>query len=306
MQTDISAHLPSDFPDLKLIPLTQPKTGFRLFISSWLLHWDGHAILVDPGPSGTIPFLVSELKKLGIQRLTGVLLTHIHIDHAGGIGHLVKALPTGWVMAHPKAHKHLIDPTRLWEGSCKVLGDLPQMYGPIDPVPPELIRFEDTLKVGDKIIRVLETPGHAPHHISFIWSDYIFTGEAVGVGYQLPEALYLRPATPPRFIPEIFLASIERLLAQKDIPEYLCFGHFGAVANARQQIQLGLEQTKLWIEVNQRMLGASLDEVITQLQAEDPRFALYPQLPKDVQERERYFVSNSIKGMQQFYQSVKV
>lgn len=289
--------------DYTLISLELPKTGFKEFISCWLLNSAKGALLVDPGPARSIPYLLETLAARGIQRIEGVLLTHIHIDHAGGIGQLVEGIPVGWICAHPRAHKHLIDPTRLWEGSRKVLGDLADFYGPILPVPKELIRFEESIDLSnEEAITVVETPGHAPHHISFFWRTYAFVGESIGVRYPFDGQLYIRPATPPRFIPDVFLNSIERLASHPLLPSNACFGHYGLEADAKQWIQHGQEQTQLWMKVVQENISESLDGIHLALQQRDDRFALFSKLPLELQERERIFINNSIRGMRNYFQ----
>lgn len=293
----MSVHIVAD--DLAVIPLNTPEQpGFRDFISAWLLRVGGEAIVVDPGPACTVPFLVETLKSLGVHQLTGAVLTHIHMDHAGGIGQLVRAMPVEWVLAHPRAHRHLLEPVRLWEGSRKVLGDLADFYGPILPVDASYLRYDELVPLGGESLQIIETPGHAPHHLSMIVRDYVFVGEAIGVVVEQEKESYQRPATPPKFLPDIFLASIERLL-QADLPDIACFGHFGWRKNARAWMLRGLEQTQRWMEIVGRMPDATVDEVFASLLEQDPFVARYSSLPEDIQQREKYFMSNSIKGMLQ-------
>lgn len=285
---------------LMLFDLTLPRDGFHHFISTWLLCLGERAILVDPGPARSIPALVNALEEQGVTSLEGVILTHIHMDHAGGIGDLVQALPTEWILAHPMAHKHLVDPTRLWEGSQKVLGDLTALYGPITPVPASLLRFEEALDVGEDTLLVLETPGHAPHHISIACEEGLFTGEAVGVVFPLGgshDALYLRPATPPRFRPETFLQSIRALRGLPSLPKRVCYGHYGWRDETATWLQRGEEQTLRWVDIISQHSDEDVEALFERLLEEDPWFAPFRLLPADVQKRERYFVSNSIKGM---------
>src|SRR6185369_2747089 len=105
------------------IDLDQPGlTGFRQFISSWLYCGGNFNLLVDPGPLSTIPHLIAEVRRHGVERLDYILLTHIHIDHAGGTGALLKEFPEAKVICHPDGIRHLVTPAKLWEGSQKVLG----------------------------------------------------------------------------------------------------------------------------------------------------------------------------------------
>src|SRR6056297_1613601 len=114
-----------DRRNLTCIDLDQPDhEGFRRFISSWLHRDKRLGFLVDPGPLSTIPHLLAELDKAGVERLDLILLTHIHIDHAGGTGALLDRYPEAKVVCHPDGIPHMIDPAQLWQGSLKVLGDL--------------------------------------------------------------------------------------------------------------------------------------------------------------------------------------
>lgn len=288
-------------PELMLIPLDMPeRPGFRDFISTWLLRVNGQSVVVDPGPARTIPLLVKTLRSLGVNRLTGVILTHIHMDHAGGIGQLVQSMPVEWVLAHPKAHFHLSNPTRLWQGSQKVLGDLAEFYGPIQPIDAELIRYDESIPLGQGSLCVLQTPGHAPHHLSVMYGDYLFAGESMGVVSLLESQIYVRPATPPRFYPEVFFSSLQRLMDAK-LPRYVCFGHFGWREDASLWAQRALEQTQRWMDMVQTMREQSVDTILERLLREDPWVAGFTQLEKDIQQRERYFLSNSIRGMLGFF-----
>ncbi|HXE95003.1 MAG TPA: MBL fold metallo-hydrolase, partial [Dongiaceae bacterium] len=104
--------------NLTCIDLDQPSLeGFRNFISSWLYRGEGFNLLVDPGPLSTIPRLIATLRSHGVERLDYVLLTHIHIDHAGGAGALLKEFPEAHVICHPDGIRHITAPEKLWEGS---------------------------------------------------------------------------------------------------------------------------------------------------------------------------------------------
>jgi glyoxylase-like metal-dependent hydrolase (beta-lactamase superfamily II) len=133
--------------DIYLIELPQLRKGYASFIGSWVLQRDATTILVDPGPSSTIPLLLQGLEALKIEALNTILLTHIHIDHAGGTGLLLEHYPEATVICHPKGIDHLITPEKLWKNTKKVLGDLATMYGPISPIPASRIRFRKVLRL---------------------------------------------------------------------------------------------------------------------------------------------------------------
>src|SRR5512136_471099 len=122
-------------PTLKLIDLHLPIPGYERFIGAFLFCGERTAI-VDVGPKAAIPDLLSSLAQLNIdaEQVHYILLTHIHIDHAGGTGAAIREMPQAKVLAHAQALQHLVDPARLWEGSLKTLGDLALQYGSIEPV----------------------------------------------------------------------------------------------------------------------------------------------------------------------------
>ncbi|MCL1941815.1 MAG: MBL fold metallo-hydrolase, partial [Synergistaceae bacterium] len=129
-------------PGLFLIDLPQPAEGFEKFISAWFFRDDrGKNILVETGPANTIPALAEELSKL-TGSLDHILLTHIHLDHSGGLGHLMPNYPDAKVFVSAKGKKHLISPGKLWDASVSNLGDFAKLYGEPLPVPPDIFLDE--------------------------------------------------------------------------------------------------------------------------------------------------------------------
>lgn len=275
--------------------------GFYSFISAWVYVTYGRVIVIDPGPTATIPRLLSELQRLGIDHIDYLLLTHIHIDHAGGTGDLVASFPVKNIICHPKAIRHLVDPTELNLGSARVLGHLMAHYQPIKPVPEKLflnLASTDTL---DLKFEILPSPGHAPHHISFLLNGFLFVGEALGVTYPGGEnnpvqPLYLRPATPPRFLYEPYLESISRLARAE--AHTLCFGHFGALPATTDIFNQARDQIDHWIAVLSS-LGEDTDtlSIVEKLASFDQLFGSFRTLPEEVQQRELIFIKNTIDGI---------
>lgn len=283
---------------LVCIDLDQPRVeGFRKFISSWLVRGNGFTILVDPGPLSTIPHLVAELRHRGVKRLDYILLTHIHIDHAGGTGSLMTEFPEARVICHPDGIRHLVAPEKLWQGSQKVLGELAQVYGEIVPVAKERIGFEEV--VGATGVRAFLTPGHAQHHVSYLLEDLLFAGEVAGARGEVPDAIYIRPATPPRFILPDALDSLDRMIALA--PRAMVFAHYGLVENAVLHLQIARRQLLTWVRgvsVTSEFDG-SLREgaLLSWLSEHDEHFRNISLLPPDIQVRERYFLGNTFRGM---------
>jgi glyoxylase-like metal-dependent hydrolase (beta-lactamase superfamily II) len=286
--------------DLFLVSLPVDIPGFDGFIGTWLCA--GHPrILVDPGPSVTVPALLAALAELGFGSPDLILLTHIHIDHSGGIGDLAAAFPQATVVCHPRAVAHLIDPQRLWQGSLDTLGDIARSYGPIRPLAAGQVLSSEQLDTPD--IQCIDTPGHAAHHLSFMLDDLLFAGEVGGVHLPMDEVqVYLRPATPPRFFLETSLESIDRVLDRA--PRRICYGHIGLRLDAPEMLNAHRDQLLRW----RRMIRPFFDDVegagdLQTMQAcsqylldNDPLLAGFIHLPPDVQQRERTFMLNSIKG----------
>ncbi|MFC1516692.1 MBL fold metallo-hydrolase [Thermodesulfobacteriota bacterium] len=290
-------HLSEIAPELYLIPLDQNLPGFKDFVGAWLYKAE-KTILVDVGTSATLPVLLKALASLGVRRLDAILLTHIHIDHAGGIGDLVIHFPDTPVVCHDTAIRHLTDPKRLWEGSLKTLGQTARAYGPIRPVPPDLLF--DAAQFRDYGIVPVLTPGHAEHHVSYILGPYLFAGEAGGVFLDLPDdRFYLRPATPPRFFLETYMKSLDALIERN--PSTICYGHFGINRNALEMLEFHRHQLLLWEKIVRYEIEASGEKdlfaaCLDRFLSEDPLMAGFYHMKKVVQEREKGFLRNSVKG----------
>ena len=284
------------------IDLDQPGlTGFRQFISSWLYCGEYFTLLVDPGPLSTIPYLITQLQRYGVERLDYILLTHIHIDHAGGTGALLREFPGAKVICHPDGIRHLIDPAKLWEGTRSVLGpQLAAAYGEIVAVPRESILFEE--EIGTTGARAFLTPGHAQHHCCYLLGDLLFAGEVAGVRCVVPEGIMIRPATPPRFILDVALDSVERMLALQ--PKRMVFAHYGLVDTAVQHLTVARNQLLLWVKgaaAVATVREAEREEAFFNwLQEHDEHYRNFSQLPEDIRARERYFFGNTYRGMAEY------
>lgn len=283
--------------NLYLISLPQKLSGFDPFIGAWLYKGKQTTLLVDPGPTATVPELCEALGQLEVQRLDAVLLTHIHIDHAGGTGDFLARFPDTPVVCHAKGIGHLKDPARLWEGSVKTLGDTARAYGPIAPVPGELLI--DAADFKDFGVQPVLTPGHAPHHVSYLKGDALFAGETGGVFQAVAEGYYLRPATPPRFFPETSTQSIDALA---ELPHRIyCFGHFGFTCQTPELLRRHKQQLQFWKETIQAQQAAvpadeQVDRCVKVLIETDPLMARWPELSPADQQREWGFLRNSVKG----------
>jgi glyoxylase-like metal-dependent hydrolase (beta-lactamase superfamily II) len=279
------------------ITLTPPIEGFADFISAWLVQGQP-SFLVDVGPASTAGQLLAALDALGVTRLDYILLTHIHLDHAGAIGQVSARFPQARIVCHEKGIPHLVDPTRLWEGTRKGLGAVADGYGPLDPVPPE--RFVPAQGFAADGITALITPGHAPHHVSYFTPACLFAGEAGGVWYRFAGGHeYMRPATPPRFFMTAALESIDALIA--GAPTRMVVGHFGMTEEGGKLLARQREQLVFWGKwIGDRIGGSTGDAAIQRcmegLLAEDPLLSAFDRFPPPAQQREKYFMGNSING----------
>ena len=285
--------------DLYLIDIDQALEGFRKFISAWVYKIDGVTLLIDPGPAYTIPHLVERLDELGIRTIDYILLTHIHLDHAGGTGQLLQRFPGARVNCHPKGIPHMVAPQKLWEESRKVLGKVAEAYGEMVPVHEPCISFSSRIDLGGASMEVIETPGHAVHHVSYRVGDILFAGEIAGVYVPLDDGFYVRPATPPPFQHAIFRDSIEKAAAL-DV-SLVCLEHYGCRPDVAALFERAGRQLDFWVDTSERHFKAGSEPfeetVLADLIALDPDMAGWKSLPKDIQTRERNFCINSIHGI---------
>ncbi len=293
---------------LELVDLDQKKYGYRKFISSWIFRKAGLTCVVDPGPQSTIDRLINRLCERNIAKLDFILLTHIHLDHAGGAGALLNAFPKARIFCHDKGISHLADPSRLWESSCNVHPEDSLLFG--RPLPVSLSRLADPATLEDHGIHVIPTPGHAPHHVCFVMDEILFAGEAVGARYLLENGReYLRPTTPPKFIYDIYLRSLNTLMSWHPTPGYIAFGHYGVSGNVLTWCERMKTQLALWIETLARLHQESetlLEErLFHQLMKVDEFYGHgnFDALPEDIQSRERGFLKTTIRGMLGYIQS---
>jgi len=290
-------------PRLYLIGLEQKIENFGVFIGSWV--YDGEeTFLVDVGPRASVEQLLEGLNILRIKKLDFIFLTHIHIDHAGGTGILINQFPESKVICHESGIPHLINPQKLWEGSQKVLGDLALKYEEIEPVPEKNFVSPDQFR--REGFQVIKTPGHAAHHISLLYKDYLFAGEAGGVYIDRGKQPYLRPATPPKFILEEAVGSIDKLLEVE--AREICYAHFGIHPDAKGMLKRYRNQLYLWKDVIAEQMRDSdkrdlFERSITALLKKDELFKPFMDLSEGEKEREVYFIQNGIQGISEYIAS---
>lgn len=207
-----------------------------------IVQHGGRAAFVDVGTNYSVPYLLAALDALGIEReaVDYLLLTHVHLDHAGGAGELMRQLPNATAVLHPRGAPHMIDPAKLIVGSRAVYGDerFRLLYGDIVPIPAERVRATrdgDTVSLAGRQLEILHTPGHALHHQVFVDRAHacMFTGDTFGLSYReldSPQGAFIIPTTTPtQFDPEQLIASVDRLLSYA--PEAMYLMHFSRVTD---------------------------------------------------------------------------
>ena len=207
--------------------------------AAWIVKGKESAAVVETGTARSVPAILEALAGQGIapEAVSHVLVTHVHLDHAGGAGVLVARLPRARLVVHPRGARHMVDPSKLVAGAAEVYGGMEAiraLYGDVVGTPAERVveAPEGTaVDLGDRVLRLLDTPGHAKHH--YVVHDPatrgFFTGDTFGISYREfdgPSGPFMYPTTTPvQFDPPALRASVERMLAEK--PERMYLTHYG-------------------------------------------------------------------------------
>jgi glyoxylase-like metal-dependent hydrolase (beta-lactamase superfamily II) len=222
-------------------------------------------VLVETGSQTSVPALLAALDDLGVapDELAGIAVTHIHLDHAGGVGDVAAAFPKATVYVHEKGARHLVDPTKLVDSAALVYGDLlDSLYGRLTPTEAARVHVladgEDIVVSSNRRLTTVDSPGHAKHHLALHDSDsgLLFAGDAVGV--RLPAAGILRPATPPPdFDLDQAVTSLRRFRDRS--PAGVALAHFGLVPDPQDTLAEAEETLVRWAEVAERAWRAGDD-----------------------------------------------
>jgi glyoxylase-like metal-dependent hydrolase (beta-lactamase superfamily II) len=252
-------------------------------IGTALLESDGHRSIIDPGPGSTLETLRQQLQVHGVavRDLDAVLLTHIHMDHAGATGALVRENPRLEVYVHSKGAPHMIDPTKLLASALRLWpNELQLLFGEMLPVPAANLRIlegGETLTLGSHEFEVVYTPGHASHHVSYFdqQEGVAFVGDTAGV--HIEGHPYVMPATPPPDIDlEIWETSFAAVLERK--PARLFLTHYGFSENPTEHILLFRERLHKWAVAADKIIRSSasdsdaMDSFMTVTRAEIAQF----------------------------------
>lgn len=236
---------------LEILDATPGSSGFS---AVYLVRGEKRTAIIDSGPANGRDKVLQKLRELSIVP-DYVVLTHIHIDHAGATG----SLP-GAVYVHPRGARHLADPSMLWEQSRQALGPVADYYG--KPIPVEegrIVAAEDgaTIDLGGRRLRIIHTPGHASHHMSIVLEPdmIIFTGDSAGV---IVDGHISLPTTPPPFKPKAYVKSLEIMI--RTSPSAVALAHFGQAS--ADHLARHLEDIVTWLDkVKLIMEGGTRDPV---------------------------------------------
>lgn len=227
--------------------ITTIDTGFVRpgFDAAYLVVHEGHGAFIDCGTNHSVPHMLQALAKAGLEpaNVDWLILTHVHLDHAGGAGELMAHLPVAHLVVHPRGARHMIDPSQLWAGALAVYGEdvMQKAYGRLRPVPAERVVEAPDNSIVDlhgRLLRCLETPGHAKHHMAIYdqQANICFTGDTFGLSYRefdTAKGPFILPTTTPvQFDPDALHASINRLTALK--PDAMYLTHYGRVEHVEQ------------------------------------------------------------------------
>jgi glyoxylase-like metal-dependent hydrolase (beta-lactamase superfamily II) len=208
--------------------------------------------LIDCGFASSYGNVMQGLRQIGVQpsSVDYVIPTHVHLDHAGALGHLLPHMPRAKVVAHEKAAPHLVDPARLLESATSLFGEkLVQLYGKPDPVDKNRITAvgaESHIDLGGATLTTLHAPGHAPHQISIVLEEEHLVFSADAVGLVFPDFPTLLPTTPPPSLDVVKLVKTLEMLRQTD-PKMLLVPHYGVRKDVGLILDRTREKTEQWV-----------------------------------------------------------
>ena len=227
--------------------------GENEIVGSYLIAGANELAIIDPGPGSVIDSLLASIREAGFEPgdVTHILATHVHLDHAGATGSLVKQMPKAQVYVHGLGAPHLLDTTKVVASASRIFGErMKMLWGEIEPTPADrlhIIENGDKLTIAGRRLEVHYAPGHAIHHVIFfdVHSGELFAGDAAGV--RLPGVDYVRPPTPPPDLDlEAWSNTIELLKRLR--PDVLYIGHFGAIKSVSLQLERLREKLYTWGE----------------------------------------------------------
>ena len=284
--------------------LSIPKWG-----SVYLINEEKKA-LIDTGPTSSANTVLDGVRRAGVkpEDVDYLIITHIHLDHAGGAGVLLKGMPQAQVVVHHRGAKHLVDPSRLINSMIAVQGEEVMMrYGEVVPIEEHRVRpvyGDEVLKLSEKqILKFIDAPGHAQHELCIHESrnNGLFTGDAAGI-FVAEDEIILPSSPPPNFDLELCVNTLERLIELK--PSLIYFSHFGVTNQAEEYLRLVIDKALAWGDivtgvVKEHGSDGAEEKILARVSAElEPirgKEFLYEHLTKDS-------LVNSISGYLKYYQ----
>lgn len=239
--------------------------GHPRSIAAALLRSDGSAAIIDPGPASTLPILREELARQGlrISDLDAILLTHIHLDHAGATGELLRENPRLPVYVHSRGATHMADPAKLLHSASRLYGtEMHRLFGDFLPVPASNLRpleGGESLELGARRLQVFYTPGHASHHVTYFdpREGVAFVGDTAGISIEGHP--FILPATPPPDISlELWETSLNTIANLH--PKRLFLTHFSFSDHPASHIERYRERLRQWRDLTARILADNLEE----------------------------------------------
>lgn len=289
-------------------------SGYSGITSGYLIRSD-RPCLVETGTATSAPVVRDALAGLGIgpADLATIVVTHIHLDHAGGVGDLAGMFPNAEVVVHERGARHLVDPEKLLTSARRVFGSvLDDVFGVLRPTEAQRVRaLGDTGSIdlgGGRSLSTFHSPGHAQHHVGLVDSltGDLYVGDAAGI--YIPETADLRPATPPPdFDLDLAVSSLERFRAVG--PTRLLFSHFGPVAEVEPTLDRSIEELRLWVELVKDVRASALDldhAVAMVTERTRDRYARYLSDP-DLQEKHEHLsgTAANIAGINRWLDKVE-
>jgi glyoxylase-like metal-dependent hydrolase (beta-lactamase superfamily II) len=252
----------------------ETETGVRVFdldfqglpgvIAAYLIEDAGERALIEVGPGSTLETLLAQLRAAGVEpeSISKLLVTHIHLDHAGASGSFIHRHPQAQLFVHEIGAPHMVDPAKLLRSATRIYGDMMDtLWGEFLPVPEDRITAlsdGDQIQVGDRTFEVLYTPGHASHHVAFHDPErgVVFAGDAAAV--RLQGFSFVRPPTPPPDIDlELWSQSIERMRALR--PKTLYLTHFGPFQDVDAHLDQARQRLYEWGELVRKAAESGQD-----------------------------------------------
>jgi glyoxylase-like metal-dependent hydrolase (beta-lactamase superfamily II) len=275
-------------------------SGYDNYIATYLILGE-KKVLIDIGPRAGVNGRLQSLAEVGVspEDIDYLVLTHVHIDHAGGTGTALKDLKNARVFVHPRGRQHLVDPTALWQSSLETSPELALKYGRFEPVTEgriTIISDEEKLELGGELdLEFILTPGHASHHMSIFESQnrIIFSGDSAG----LYTSGVLRLTAPPPFRVDSYLSSIDRMIKLQ--PELIAYGHFGCYPDAVKRLKKTKEKVQTWFEIAQAGVNAGKipEQVVGDIKEQDKELDYFKKLDKATFERDNYQFMLTVRGL---------